>query len=54
MLYTTDTAGWAETYETLKERVWSGFEDIAHQCEKKGGKCFSRISWFDDCFSCLT
>ena len=36
-IYNLDTAGWAETYDTLKNRVWSGFEDIAHHCEKKGG-----------------
>ncbi|MBE9886962.1 histidine phosphatase family protein [Enterococcus durans] len=36
-IYDLDTAGWAEPYETLKARVWSGFEDIAHQCEKQGG-----------------
>ncbi len=36
-IYNLDTAGWAETYDTLKNRVWSGFEDIAHHCEKNGG-----------------
>ena len=36
-IYNLDTAGWAETYDTLKSRVWSGFEDIAHRCEKNGG-----------------
>ena len=36
-VYDLDTAGWAETYQTLKERVWNGFEDIAHHCEKHGG-----------------
>ena len=34
MPYNLDTAGWAETYETLRDRVWTGFEDIAHHCEK--------------------
>ena len=47
-VYNLDTAGWAETYETLRDRVWTGFEDIAHHCEKWWWKCFSRISWFDD------
>ncbi|MEI5995493.1 histidine phosphatase family protein [Candidatus Enterococcus mansonii] len=32
-----DTANWAEPYEKIKERVWSGFEDIAYQREKNGG-----------------
>ncbi|MBO0473290.1 histidine phosphatase family protein [Enterococcus ureasiticus] len=32
-----DTANWAEPYETIRERVWSGFEDIAHHREKNGG-----------------
>ncbi|MBO0460452.1 histidine phosphatase family protein [Enterococcus sp. DIV1298c] len=36
-IYETDTAGWAQPYAELKERVWSGFEDIAHQCEKNNG-----------------
>ncbi|MBO0430859.1 histidine phosphatase family protein [Enterococcus sp. DIV0660C] len=36
-VYDLDTAGWAETYQTLRERVWNGFEDIAHHCEKHGG-----------------
>lgn len=36
-VYNLDTAGWAETYETLRDRVWTGFEDIAHHCEKNGG-----------------
>lgn len=36
-IYNLDTAGWAETYDTLKNRVWSGFEDIAHHCDKNGG-----------------
>ena len=36
-IYETDTAGWAQPYDELKERVWSGFEDIAHQCEKNNG-----------------
>ncbi|KAF1296906.1 phosphoglycerate mutase [Enterococcus sp. JM4C] len=32
-----DTAEWAEPYDVLKNRVWSGFEDIAHRREKEGG-----------------
>ncbi|MFP3774918.1 histidine phosphatase family protein [Enterococcus mundtii] len=36
-IYETDTAGWTQPYAELKERVWSGFEDIAHQCEKNNG-----------------
>lgn len=32
-----DTANWAEPYEKIRERVWSGFEDIAHHREKNGG-----------------
>lgn len=32
-----DTADWAEPYEKIRERVWSGFEDMAHQREKNGG-----------------
>lgn len=36
-IYDLDTAGWAETYTELKNRVWSGFENIAHYCQKHGG-----------------
>lgn len=36
-IYDVDTANWAETYETLSHRVRTGFEDIAHRVEKKGG-----------------
>lgn len=32
-----DTTDWAEPYEQIHERVWSGFEDIAHKREKNGG-----------------
>lgn len=32
-----DTAGWAEPYDQIRERVWNGFEDIAHSQEKAGG-----------------
>ena len=32
-----DTADWAEPYEVIRDRVWSGFEDIAHHREKNGG-----------------
>lgn len=30
-----DTADWAEPYEVIRDRVWSGFEDIAHHRRKK-------------------
>ncbi|MFD2729816.1 histidine phosphatase family protein [Enterococcus camelliae] len=36
-IYAADTANWAETYQELSTRVWSGFEDIAHRVEKNGG-----------------
>lgn len=36
-IYEADTANWAETYDTLKNRVLTGFEDIAHRVEKNGG-----------------
>lgn len=36
-IYQADTANWAETYDQLRNRVWSGFEDIAHKREKAGG-----------------
>lgn len=36
-VYQADTAHWAQTYDELKDRVWSGFEDIAHKCLKDGG-----------------
>lgn len=32
-----DTANWAEPYDKIRERVWNGFEDIAHYREKNGG-----------------
>lgn len=32
-----DTAGWAEPYERIKERISTGFEDIAQKLEKSGG-----------------
>ena len=32
-----DTADWAEPYEKIRERVWSGFEDMAHHRDKDGG-----------------
>lgn len=32
-----DTADWAEPYEEIRNRVWSGFEDMAHHREKDGG-----------------
>ncbi|WP_313629556.1 histidine phosphatase family protein [Enterococcus italicus] len=36
-IYDADTANWAETYQQLSTRVWTGFEDIAHRVEKNGG-----------------
>ena len=33
-----DTADWAEPYEVIRDRVWSGFEDIAHHREKMVAK----------------
>lgn len=36
-IYQADTANWAETYEELRNRVLTGFEDIAHRVEKNGG-----------------
>lgn len=32
-----DTAGWAEPWEVLKDRILSGFTDIARQIEEQGG-----------------
>lgn len=32
-----DTANWAEPWEILRERIWSGFTDIANQIEQSGG-----------------
>ncbi|MDR1567314.1 MAG: phosphoglycerate mutase family protein [Streptococcaceae bacterium] len=32
-----DTAGWAEDWATIRERIWTGFEDIGHFLEKNGG-----------------
>lgn len=32
-----DTAHWAEPYEQIRKRVWSGFEDMAQKREKNGG-----------------
>ncbi|MDH6364030.1 broad specificity phosphatase PhoE [Enterococcus sp. PF1-24] len=36
-IYKADTANWAQPFTVLKERVWNGFEDIAHRREKNGG-----------------
>ncbi|MHC5373623.1 histidine phosphatase family protein [Enterococcus sp. LJL120] len=36
-VFQADTANWAETYEQLRHRVWTGFEDIAYKREKAGG-----------------
>lgn len=32
-----DTAGWAEPYEKIKQRITTGFEDIAQKVKKSGG-----------------
>lgn len=32
-----DTAGWAEPWEVLRERIWSGFRDMAERLETAGG-----------------
>lgn len=32
-----DTAGWAESWETIKERIWLGFLAIADKVESDGG-----------------
>ncbi|WP_321384886.1 histidine phosphatase family protein [uncultured Enterococcus sp.] len=32
-----DTTGWAEPYEQIRERVWTGFEDIAQNRERNNG-----------------
>ncbi|MBL1226957.1 histidine phosphatase family protein [Enterococcus sp. BWR-S5] len=32
-----DTTGWAEPYEQIRERVWTGFEDIARNRERNNG-----------------
>lgn len=36
-LVEVDTAGWAEPWEVLRERILSGFTDIAQQLENQGG-----------------
>ncbi|WP_248621685.1 histidine phosphatase family protein [Enterococcus cecorum] len=36
-IYEADTANWAETYDELKNRVLTGFEDVAYRVEKQGG-----------------
>ncbi|SJZ36696.1 probable phosphoglycerate mutase [Pilibacter termitis] len=32
-----DTAGWAEPWEKIKDRIYTGFEDIAHKLHTDGG-----------------
>ncbi|MCI1903354.1 histidine phosphatase family protein [Enterococcus hirae] len=32
-----DTTDWSEPYETIKTRIWNGFEDIAQRVENRGG-----------------
>ena len=36
-VYSADSAHWAEPYDVIAQRVYSGFEDIAHRIEKHGG-----------------
>lgn len=36
-IYAADSANWAEPYAQIRDRVYSGYEDIAHRIEKKGG-----------------
>lgn len=43
-VYNLDTAGRAETYETLRDRVRTGSEDIAHRREKNDGENVLAVS----------
>ena len=36
-LVEVDTAGWAESWEKLSNRIWTGFLDIAKEIEASGG-----------------
>ncbi|WP_048801256.1 histidine phosphatase family protein [Streptococcus constellatus] len=36
-LVEVDTAGWAESWEKLSNRIWTGFSDIAKEIEASGG-----------------
>ncbi|MEY8463257.1 histidine phosphatase family protein [Streptococcus merionis] len=36
-IYEADTAGWAQPWEVLKDRILSGFTDIAQKIESQGG-----------------
>lgn len=36
-LVEVDTAGWAENWEKLRDRIWKGFIDIAKDVEASGG-----------------
>ena len=36
-LVEVDTAGWAESWEQLSGRIWTGFSDIAKEIEATGG-----------------
>ncbi|WP_117283384.1 histidine phosphatase family protein [Streptococcus intermedius] len=36
-LVEVDTAGWAESWEQLSGRIWTGFSDIAKEIEAAGG-----------------
>ena len=40
-----DTADWAEPYEVIRDRVWSGFEDIAHHREKWWRQSHGGFPW---------
>ena len=37
-IYEVDTAGWAETWETLSGRILNGFSDMAKEAQDKGAK----------------
>ena len=36
-LVEVDTAGWAENWEKLSDRIWQGFSEIAEELEVAGG-----------------
>ncbi|GBG96632.1 histidine phosphatase family protein [Lactococcus termiticola] len=37
-IYEVDTAGWAEPWEVLRDRILTGFHDMAERAEKRGDK----------------
>lgn len=37
-IYEVDTAGWAEPWEKLRDRIWNGFHDIAAESEALDAK----------------